>query len=88
MQKIDVIPPIVFEILKFKNPALWLVKSIFAFNHVHLKLNNRFVALIDMRLHAQNQLYTSISFWDTKVLKLKTFLGMPGQAEPHPPKLT
>ena len=28
----------------------------------HLKLHYQFVALIDMKLHAQNQLYTSISF--------------------------
>ena len=28
-----------------------------------------------MKLHAQNQLYTSISFWDIKTLK--TYLGMP-----------
>ena len=32
MQKINFIPPIVFEILKFKNPAIWLAKSIFAIN--------------------------------------------------------
>ena len=30
--KINFIPPIVFEILKFKNPASWLAESIFAFN--------------------------------------------------------
>ena len=61
---------IVFEILKLKNPAVWLAESIFGFNHVHLKLHDQFVALIDgMKLHAQNQLYTSINFWDIKVLK-------------------
>ena len=32
MQKINLIPPIVLEILKFKNAAIWLAKSIFAFN--------------------------------------------------------
>ena len=26
------IPPIVFEILMFKNPAIWLAKNVFAFN--------------------------------------------------------
>ena len=31
-----------------------------------------------MKLHAQNQLYTSISFWDIKTLK--TYLGMPDHA--------
>ena len=29
MQKINFIPPIVFEILKIKNPAIWLTESIF-----------------------------------------------------------
>ena len=29
MQKINFITPIVFEILKLKNPAIWLVESIF-----------------------------------------------------------
>ena len=31
-KKIHFIPPVVFEILKFKNPEIWLAKSIFAFN--------------------------------------------------------
>ena len=31
MQKINFIPPIVFEILKFKNTAIWLAEGIFAF---------------------------------------------------------
>ena len=74
----------VFEILKFKNPAIWLAKSIFAFNH--LKVHDQFVALIDMKLHAQNQLYTFISFLDIEVLKAS--LGMPGHAWPHTHKLT
>ena len=30
--KINFIPPIVFEILKFKNPAIRMAESIFAFN--------------------------------------------------------
>ena len=67
MHKINIIIPIVFEVLKFKNLAIWLAESIFAFNYTHLKLHDQFVALIDMKLHAQNQLYTSISFWDIKV---------------------
>ena len=32
MVKIHFIPAIVFEILKFKNPAIWLPESIFTFN--------------------------------------------------------
>ena len=86
MQKIIFITRIVFEILRLKNLAIWLAESIFAFDHAHLKLYDQFVALIDMKLHAQNQLYTSISFWDIKVLK--AFLRMPGHAWPQPPKLT
>ena len=39
-----------------------------------------------MKLHAQNQLYTSISFWDSKVLKAS--LGMHGHVWPQSPKLT
>ena len=62
-------------ILKFKNPAIWLAKSIFAFNHTHLKLRDQFEVLIDMKLHAQNQLYNPISFWDIEVFK--SSLGMP-----------
>ena len=74
--------PIVFEILKRENPAIWLNESIFAFNHTHLKLHCQSVALTDMKLHAKNELYTSISFWGIKVLKAS--LGMPGHAWPHP----
>ena len=74
--------PIVFEILKRENPAIWLNESIFAFNHTHLKLHCQSVALIDMKLHAKNELYTSISFWGIKVLKAS--LGMPGHAWAHP----
>ena len=32
MQKISFKIPVVFEILKFKNPAIWLAERIFAFN--------------------------------------------------------
>ena len=35
-------------------------------------------ALIEMKLHAKNQLYTSFSFWDIKVFKAS--LGIPGHA--------
>ena len=86
MQKINFITPIVFEILKLKNPAIWLTKSIFTFNHAHLKLYDQFSSNLDMKLHAQNQFYTSIGFWDIKVLK--DSFDMPGYAWPHPPKLT
>ena len=34
----------------------------------YLNLHDQFTRLIYMKLHAQNQLYTSISFWDLKVL--------------------
>ena len=43
-----------------------------------IQVHDQFVALIDMKLHAQNQLYTFISFSDTEVLK--DSLGMPGHA--------
>ena len=62
MQKINFITPRVFEISKLKNHAIRLADSIFTFNYAHLKLYDQFVALIDMKLHAKNQLYTSISF--------------------------
>ena len=62
MQKINFLTPIVFEILNLKNPAIWSAERIFAFNHSHLELHDQFVALIDMKLHKQNQLYPSISF--------------------------
>ena len=48
-------PPITFETLKIKNLANWPG----AFLHAHPKLHDQFA---DMKLHAQNQLYTSISF--------------------------
>ena len=86
MQKINFVTPLAFEILMLKNPAIWLADSIFAFNHTHLKLHDKFVAFIDMKLHAQNQLYNSISFWDIKALKAS--LGMPQHAWSKPPKLT
>ena len=61
-------------------------ENIFAFNHAHLKLHAQFVALIDMKFYAQNHLYTSISFWDIKVLKAS--LGVPGYAWPYPTTLS
>ena len=45
-------------------------------DHTHLKLHDQTVAFIGMKLHANNQLYTSISFWYIKVLKPS--LGIPG----------
>ena len=62
-------------ILKLKNPGIWLAESIFAFNDTHLKLHDQFEALIDMILHAKNQIYNSITFWDIKVFKAS--MGMP-----------
>ena len=41
--------------------------------HTNLKLPGQFSALIDMKLHAQNQLYSSIKV-------LKTTLGKPEDA--------
>ena len=54
-------------------------------DYAHLKLHDQFVALTDMKLHAPNQLYISICFWDEI---LKASLGFPGHVWPHPPKLT
>ena len=75
--------PTTFYIYMFQKP-LWAILDMP--DHAHLKLHDQFVVLIDMKLHAQNQLYTSICFWDIKVLKAS--LGMPGHAWPYPPKLT
>ena len=69
--------------ISFKNPP-WACLGMP--DHAHLKSHGQFLALIDMKLHAQNQLYTFISHWDIKVLK--DSLGMPGHTWPHPPKLT
>ena len=55
-------------------------------DHDHLKFHDQFVGLIDMTLHAQNQLYTSFSSWDLKVLKAS--LGVPEHAWPHLCKIT
>ena len=38
------------------------------YDHTHLNLQNQFITLTDMKLHAQNQLYTSFSFLDLQVL--------------------
>ena len=57
MQKINFIPPIVFEISKLKNAAICLAKSIFVFNHAHLNLNNQFITLMNIYLHAKKNLY-------------------------------
>ena len=56
-----------------------MAESISAFNHAHLKSHDQFVALIDMKLHAKNQLYTSIIVLE--ILKFSKHLwacqGMP-----------
>ena len=44
---------------KFQKP-LWTCLGMP--DHAYLKLHDQFVAFIDMKLHAQNQRYTSISF--------------------------
>ena len=44
-------------------------------DYAHLKLHDQFVALADMKLHAPNQLYTSICFLHNI---LKVSLGFPG----------
>ena len=47
MEKFDFIPLIVSEILKFKNPAIWLAESIFVFN-----LRTRFLlAMLSQQNH-------------------------------------
>ena len=63
-KKNNFITLILFEILKFKKPENWLAESIFAVNHAHLKLHDQFAALIDMKLQAKNQLYTSITVFE------------------------
>ena len=55
-------------------------------DHAHLNLHDQFVALIDMKFHAQNQFYTSFSFWDLKGLIAS--LGMPGHFWPNSCKIT
>ena len=65
--KINFRTPTIFEILqKFQKP-LWA--------RLAMPENYQFVSLIDMKLHAQNQLFTCISFWNIKVLQVS--LGMP-----------
>ena len=55
MHKINIIPPLVFEILSFNN--------LFGYAYsTHLKSHDQFVALIDMYMHAKNQFHTSNSF--------------------------
>ena len=54
--------------------------------HAHIKLHDQFVALIGMKLHAHNQIYTFTNFLDIKALR--TPLGMPGLAWSHLLKLT
>ena len=58
MHKTNFIPSLVFEILKF----LWAYLDMP--DPTHVKLHHQYVALIDMYLHAKNQLYTPDSFSD------------------------
>ena len=73
--KINFATTTVFETYKFQKP-LWPCLGMP--DNAHLKLHDQSVALINMKFHAQNQLYTSISFWDFKALK--SSLGIPGYA--------
>ena len=57
--KINFGTPTVFEMHKFQK-SLWACLGML--EHAHLKLHDRFVALINMKFDAINQLYTSISF--------------------------
>ena len=58
MHKINFIPPLVFKTLKIKQPP-WACLGMP--DHAHLKSHHQSVVLIDMYLHAKNQLYTSNS---------------------------
>ena len=57
--KINFGTPTVFEIYKLQKP-LWA--SLGMPDHENLKLHDQFVALLDIKLHAENQRHTSISF--------------------------
>ena len=76
--KINFGTPTVSENYKFQK-FLWACLA-------KLKLHDQFVALIDMKLHAQNEPNSSFIFWDLKVL-IAPF-GMPKHAWPRPPKIT
>ena len=54
--------------------------------HTYLNLHDQVITLIDMKLYAQNRLYTSFSFWDLKALIAS--LGMPGHDWHHYCKMT
>ena len=56
--------PTFFEIYKIRKP-LWACLVMPILN----RMTSLFVALKDMKLHAQDHFYTSIIFWDIKVLK-------------------
>ena len=53
MHKINFIPPLVFEILKFQKP-FWACLGLP--DPIHLKLHHQFVALTDMYLHAKKKI--------------------------------
>ena len=72
MHKINFIPPLVFEILKFQK-SLWACVAMP--DHTQLNLHDQFITLIDMKLHAKNQLCTSNNFWDINVEKSCNLIG-------------
>ena len=76
----------IFHTFKFFISSLFSVFSIWGslgmFDHTQQNLHDQ---LIDMKLHAQNQICTSFSFWDRKVFIAS--LGMPGHAWPHSCKI-
>ena len=61
MQKINIIPQIVFEILKFKNPAIWFVESILVYH-----LRSRFFA--DIMFSQNHEANYEASFAAQKVM--------------------
>ena len=62
MNKINFIPPIVFEILKFKNPAIWLAESILAFFFADMQINRIIKVIIVNDLNAKNLYIKWLSF--------------------------
>ena len=66
----------------FGTPPAWYITFIYAWL-CSSKITYQLVALIDMKLHAPNQLYTSIYFWDKF---LKASFSLPGHVRSHAPK--
>ena len=66
MHQINFIHALLFETLKVLTASLGMHDSTHVKLHL-VKLHHQFVTLIiDVHLHAKNQLYTSNSFWDIK----------------------